>query len=77
MNPETLYISREEVSSIKEKIGKILSKFEWEVLTYYLSGSSYQEIATEMDKPVKSIDNALQRVKKKIEKYLEVDFETI
>ncbi len=77
MNPETLYISREEVSSIKEKIGKILSKFEWEVLTLYLAGESYQEIAEEIKKPVKSIDNALQRVKKKIEKYLEIDFEMI
>ncbi|MBI9014431.1 MAG: RNA polymerase sporulation sigma factor SigH [Clostridiales bacterium] len=75
MNPETLYISREEVTSIKEKIGKILSKFEWEVLTCYLAGESYQEIATDLDKPVKSIDNALQRVKKKIEKYLKIDFE--
>jgi len=75
MNPETLYISREEVTSIKEKIGKILSKFEWEVLTCYLAGESYQEIATDLNKPVKSIDNALQRVKKKIEKYLKIDFE--
>ena len=75
MNPETLYISREEVTSIKEKIGKILSKFEWEVLTCYLAGESYQEIATDLNKPVKSIDNALQRVIKKIEKYLKIDFE--
>lgn len=75
MNPETLYITREEVATVKEKIGKILSKLEWEVLTCYLAGESYQEIAEELDRPVKSIDNALQRVKKKIEKYLEIDFE--
>ncbi len=75
MNPETVYITREEITSIKEKIGKILSKFEWKVLTYYLEGHSYQEIANDLEKPVKSIDNALQRVKKKIEKYLEVDFD--
>lgn len=75
MNPETLYISREEVSSIKERIGKILSVLEWDVLTCYLAGESYQEIAEELNRPVKSIDNALQRVKKKLEKYLEIDFE--
>lgn len=75
MNPETLYISREEVSSIKERIGKILSKLEWEVLTCYLAGESYQEIAEDLNRPVKSIDNALQRVKKKLAKYLEIDFE--
>jgi RNA polymerase sporulation-specific sigma factor len=75
MNPETLVISREEVTSIKERIGKILSKFEWEVLSCYLAGESYQEIAEELDRPMKSIDNALQRVKKKLEKYLKVDFE--
>lgn len=75
MDPETLYITREEVTSIKKKIGKILTKLEWEVLTCYLEGESYQEIAEELERPVKSIDNALQRVKKKIEKYLEIDFE--
>lgn len=75
MNPETLYISREEVASIKKEIGKILSKFEWETLTCYLAGESYQEIAEKIDRPVKSIDNALQRVKKKLEKYLKIDFE--
>lgn len=75
MNPETLFISREEVSSIKEEIGKILSKLEWEVLTCYLAGESYQEIAEDLNRPVKSIDNALQRVKKKLEKYLKIDFD--
>jgi RNA polymerase sporulation-specific sigma factor len=70
-----LFISREEVSSIKEEIGKILSKLEWEVLTCYLAGESYQEIAEDLNRPVKSIDNALQRVKKKLEKYLKIDFD--
>ncbi|MBN2794999.1 MAG: RNA polymerase sporulation sigma factor SigH [Clostridia bacterium] len=74
MNPETLFISREEVSSIKKEIGKHLSKFEWEVLTRYLAGESYQEIGQDLNRSVKSIDNALQRVKKKLEKYMKVDF---
>ena len=72
MNPETLYISREGITSIKDEIGKILSSFEWEVLTCYLAGESYQEIAKDLDRPIKAIDNALQRVKKKLEKMFKV-----
>lgn len=71
-DPEELIISREEVSSIEEKIGEILSKLELQVLTYYLQGKSYQEIAVLLDRHIKSIDNALQRVKRKLEKFLEM-----
>ncbi|WP_250160074.1 RNA polymerase sporulation sigma factor SigH [Caloranaerobacter azorensis] len=71
MDPEELIISREELKSIENKIGEILSDLEWEVLIYYLQGKSYQEIAVELNRHVKSIDNALQRVKRKLEKYLE------
>jgi len=71
-DPEELIISREEVSSIEEKIGQILSKLELQVLAYYLQGKSYQEIAVLLDRHIKSIDNALQRVKRKLEKFLEM-----
>ncbi|ADL08823.1 RNA polymerase sporulation sigma factor SigH [Thermosediminibacter oceani] len=71
-DPEELIISREEVEDIEGKMGEILSKLEWEVLISYLNGKSYQEIAKELRRHVKSIDNALQRVKRKLEKYLEV-----
>ncbi|MCR1898685.1 RNA polymerase sporulation sigma factor SigH [Irregularibacter muris] len=71
LDPEELIISREELSSIKSKIGEILSDLEWEVLMSYLQGKSYQEIAVDLDRQVKSIDNALQRVKRKLETYLE------
>ena len=50
---------------------EILSDLEWKVLMSYLDGKSYQEIAKELDPHVKSIDNALQRVKRKLEKYME------
>ena len=70
-DPEELIISREELNSIESKIGEILSELEWEVLNSYLQGKSYQEIACDLDRHVKSIDNALQRVKRKLEKYLE------
>jgi len=71
-DPEELIISREEVADIEDKMGEILSKLEWEVLISYLNGKSYQEIAKELKRHVKSIDNALQRVKRKLEKYLEI-----
>lgn len=71
-DPEELIISREELNTIESKIGEILSDLELEVLMSYLQGKSYQEIAFDLDRHVKSIDNALQRVKRKLEKYLEI-----
>lgn len=70
-DPEELMINREEFNNIEIKMGEVLSELEWEVLSYYLQGKSYQEIAKDLDRHVKSIDNALQRVKRKLEKYLE------
>jgi RNA polymerase sporulation-specific sigma factor len=69
-NPEEILIDNEKIKSMRERIGKLLSRLEWEVLAAYMDGRSYQEIALDMDKSVKSIDNALQRVKKKLEKLL-------
>lgn len=69
-DPEELIISREERIKIEKKITEILSDLEMEVLSYYLDGKSYQEIACDLDRHAKSIDNALQRVKRKLEKYL-------
>ena len=71
-DPEELIISREELASMESKIGEILSDLELEVLMSYLEGKSYQEIAVDLDRHVKSIDNALQRVKRKLERYLEL-----
>ena len=52
-------------------MGEFLSDLEWKVLMFYLEGKSYQEIADDLCRHVKSIDNALQRVKRKLERYLE------
>ncbi len=71
-DPEELMINREEYDDIEYKMGEILSELEWKVLTLYLEGKSYQEIAIDLERHVKSIDNALQRVKRKLERYLEV-----
>ncbi len=71
INPEDLIIGREEMGSIENRLSDVLSEFEWDVLTAYLEGQSYQEMAVELDRHIKSIDNALQRVKRKLENYLE------
>ncbi len=70
-DPEALVISREEFVDIEHKMGEFLSDLEWKVLMSYLDGRSYQEIAKDLRRHVKSIDNALQRVKRKLERYLE------
>ena len=65
-DPEELMINREEYGDIEKKMGEILSSLERKVLMLYLEGKSYQEIAMELQRHVKSIDNALQRVKRKL-----------
>ncbi|KFM94049.1 RNA polymerase sigma-H factor [Bacillus paralicheniformis] len=72
MNPEELIINQEEFDDIELKMGELLSDLERKVLALYLDGRSYQEISEELNRHVKSIDNALQRVKRKLEKYLEL-----
>jgi len=70
-DPEELFINREEFDDIEGKMSEILSDLERQVLMLYLDGRSYQQIAVELNRHVKSIDNALQRVKRKLERYLE------
>lgn len=72
MDPEELLIHREKFSSIEDKMTELLSDLERKVLALYLDGRTYQEISDELDRHVKSIDNALQRVKRKLERYLEL-----
>lgn len=72
-DPEEVMINREKFQYLEQKMGELLSDLELDVLESYLEGKSYQEIARDMDRHVKSIDNALQRVKRKMEKHL--DFE--
>jgi len=70
-DPEEMVISREEFGDMEVKMEEILSDLEWRVLMSYLDGKSYVEIAEDLGRHVKSIDNALQRVKRKLEKYME------
>ncbi len=71
-DPEELVINKEEFTGLEDKMSEILSDLERKVLMLYLDGRSYQEIAVDLCRHVKSIDNALQRVKRKLERYLEV-----
>ncbi|MDB4866981.1 MAG: sigH, partial [Cohnella sp.] len=71
-DPEEMLINREEFFGLEDKMSEILSDLERRVLMLYLDGRSYQEIGVDLDRHVKSIDNALQRVKRKLEKYLEI-----
>lgn len=71
-DPEYLMINREDYLYLEEKMGEVLSELEQQVLVRYLEGQSYNEISEELDRHVKSIDNALQRVKRKLERHLEL-----
>ncbi len=65
-NPEAIVIDRESAVDMQNKMFDKLSKMERKVLKRYLEGMTYQEIAADMEKSPKSIDNALQRIKGKI-----------
>jgi len=71
LNPESLIIGEESKNSLIAHIYTSLSKMEKEILFLYLSGRSYSEIAEMTNKNEKSVDNALQRVKKKLNDFIE------
>lgn len=70
-DPEEIMITKEHFVLLEEKMSKVLSRLEWNVMSLYLDGQSYVEIARRLGKSEKSIDNALQRVKRKVEKFLQ------
>lgn len=65
-NPEELVIGQENARMMEEELKKSLSLYEREVLSLYLEGKDYAEIGSIMGKTQKSIDNALQRIRKKV-----------
>ena len=67
-NPEQIVLDRENTTSIEEILDEHLSKMEKQVLTFYLEGKSYADIATQLGKTSKSIDNAIQRIRDKVKK---------
>lgn len=70
-NPEALIIDRETTGILEKEISKALSPMENEVLSYYLRGYGYVQIAEWMGKKPKSVDNALQRIRGKIRECIE------
>ena len=70
IDPENLVIDQEAFNDIEKNVNDMLSALEWKALCKYLENKSYQQIAQELGRGQKSIDNALQRVKKKLEKFL-------
>ena len=69
-NPEEIIINKEKVDSLGSEMSRILSQFELLVLSLYLQGYSYTSIGKAIGKEPKSIDNALQRIKRKFEKLI-------
>ena len=70
-NPEHLMINREDYSRLEGQMSEVLSELEQQVLVLYLEGRSYNEISSLLSRSTKSIDNALQRIKRKLERHLE------
>ena len=69
-NPEDVVIHQEDLSALEAAIQSRLTDLESQVLALYLSGSSYSEIAKEVSRSTKSVDNAVQRIRRKIAQYL-------
>ena len=66
MNPEAILIDRENREGIEYIISKSLNSFELEILNGYINGESYKQIAEKVGRSVKSVDNSLQSIKKKL-----------
>lgn len=76
-DPEELLINKEEIHYLEAKMSALLTDLEREVLYLYLDGVPYKEISGEFNRSVKAIDNALTRVKRKLEKYLDIENVTL
>jgi RNA polymerase sporulation-specific sigma factor len=70
-DPAELVISAEEIEALRETMRENLTQLEGDVLTLYMAGKSYEEIAAALGNHVKSIDNALQRIKRKLQQHLD------
>lgn len=73
VDPQELLINREKFGDMELKLSELLSELEKKVLHLYLDGCTYQEISSKLNRHVKSIDNALQRVKRKLEQLIETN----
>jgi RNA polymerase sporulation-specific sigma factor len=70
-DPVELVISAQEIEAIRDSMSDSLTQLEGDVLRLYMDGKSYEEIAGALGNHVKSIDNALQRIKRKLQRHIE------
>ena len=63
---EDQILSKEQADEMQRQFEHVLSGFEHEILRLFLDGLSYQEMASRIERPVKSVDNAVQRIRKKL-----------
>jgi RNA polymerase sporulation-specific sigma factor len=70
MDPAEEIVSRERMAAMRASMAEMLSGLEVDVLRLYVEGKSYQEIGDHLGRHVKSIDNALQRIKRKLDTHL-------
>ena len=70
-NPEDLIIRQEELAEVNDMMSRVLTDFELRVVTAFLDGKSYRETAEILDCNDKAVDNALQRVKKKLHSHFQ------
>lgn len=71
-SPEEMLIARDQARRLEEDSVKLFSKLELAVWEEFCKGKTYKEIAKSLDKPPKTVDNAIQRMKKKVEKHLDI-----
>jgi len=69
-DPAESVIHRDELTELQQRFSQVLSELEADVLRRYVAGHTYQEIAEALNRQVKSIDNALQRIKRKVDEEL-------
>ena len=72
-DPADTVVSSERMDTMRSSMARMLSGLEVDVLKLYVEGKSYQEIGAELGRHVKSIDNALQRIKRKLDGRLQAD----
>ncbi|MGE7759571.1 RNA polymerase sporulation sigma factor SigH [Peribacillus sp. NPDC097895] len=71
IDPVTILIKSEEMTDLELNLAEVLSELESRVVDLYLEGQTYLEISKKLDIQIKTVDNALQRVKRKLDRYLE------
>lgn len=70
LDPAEEIVARERLVAMRQSVAEMLSGLEVDVLRLYVEGKSYQEISDHLGRHVKSIDNALQRIKRKLDQHL-------